>query len=242
MILSPAKVNLSLKVKTRLRNGYHTLSSHIVFINLFDKIFIKRSSKDGLNIIGPFENLLSFKDNDNLISKTLEFCRKIRLTNKKFNVTLEKNIPVSAGLGGGSSNSASIIRYFLNAKKIKDVEKIIQASKSLGADVPSCIYARPIFMEGIGEKISFVDINKNLNIGIVLINPYIGLPTGKVFSQWLPENKIRSEKKFLIVNDLQDFLKINLDQGFLEGLLSKIPFPPLVQPYHKQLLKYLYNV
>ena len=222
MILSPAKINLSLKVKAQLKNGYHLLSSHIVFLDLFDKIHIRASSKDTLKIIGPFENLLSFKNDDNLITKTLEFCRNIELTNKKFRVTLEKNIPVSAGLGGGSANSASVIRYFLNTKKIDDVEKIIQNSKLLGADVPACIYSKPIFMEGIGEKISFFNMNKSLNIGIVLINPCIQLSTKKVFSEWLPKNKIISEKKVLKVNDLQDFLKITNIGNDLEKPAIKI--------------------
>ncbi len=197
MILSPAKINLSLKVKTQLKNGYHILSSHIIFLDLFDKIFLKSSSKDTLKIKGPFKNLLLFQNDNNLITKTLDFCRKNDLTSSKFNVTLEKNIPVSAGLGGGSANSASVIRYFLNTKKIDGVEKAIQASKSLGADVPSCIYSRPIFMEGVGEKISFIDLNRDLDIGIVLINPYKELSTKSVFAQWLPENKINSEKKNL---------------------------------------------
>ncbi len=221
MILSPAKINLSLKIKKQLKNGYHLLFSHIIFLDLFDKIFIENSSKDTLKIIGPFENLLSSK-NDNLIKKTLEFCRNNGLTNSNFNVTLEKNIPVSAGLGGGSANSASIIRYFLNSKKIFDVEKIIQASKSLGADVPSCLYSKPVFMEGIGEKISFVDINKNLDIGIVLINPYIELSTREVFSRWLPENKIISKKKILKVDVLQDFLEISNIGNDLEDSAIKI--------------------
>jgi len=209
MILSPAKINLSLKIKTQLKNGYHLLSSHVIFLDLFDKIFIKKSTEDSLKIIGPFKNLLDFQNDDNLITKTLEFCRNFELTNSKFNVKLEKNIPVSAGLGGGSANSASIIRYFLNAKKFDGVEKIVQFSKSLGADVPACIYSKPIFMEGVGEKINFIDLKKNLNIGIVLINPYIQLSTKKVFNQWLPENKITSEKKFLKVDVLKDFLKIS---------------------------------
>ena len=222
MILSPAKINLSLKVKTRLKSGYHLLSSHIIFLDLFDKIYIKKSSKDTIKIIGPFDNLLNSKKGDNLITKTLEFCRNVELTNSKFNITLEKNIPVSAGLGGGSSNSASIIRYFLNNRKIDDVEKIINDSKSLGADVPSCIHSKPIFMEGIGEKISFVDINKNIDIGIVLINPYIELSTKKVFSRWLPDNKIATEKKILKVNVLQDFLKMSNIGNDLEKPAIKI--------------------
>ena len=81
--MSPAKINLSLKVKTQLKNGYHLLSSHVIFIDLFDKIFIKKSSKDSLRILGPFGNLLNFQNDDNLITKTLEFCRNNKLTNKE---------------------------------------------------------------------------------------------------------------------------------------------------------------
>ena len=128
----------------------------------------------------------------------------------------------SAGLGGGSANSASIIRYFLNTKKIYGVEKIIRASKLLGADVPACIYSKPIFMEGIGEKINFIHVNKNLDIGIVLINPNIELSTKNVFNLWLPENKIISQKKILKVNVLQDFLKISNIGNDLEKTAVKI--------------------
>ena len=222
MILSPAKINLSLKIKSQLKNGYHILSSHIIFLDLFDKIFIKKSSKDSLKIIGPFSSFLSLQNDSNLITKTIEFCRNNELTNNKFNVTLEKNIPVSAGLGGGSANSASIIRYFLNNRKIDDVEKIIQFSKSLGADVPACVYSKPLFMEGIGEKISFIDLKKNLDIGIVLINPYIELSTKNVFNQWYPEKKIQPERKILRVDVLQDFLKISNIGNDLEKPAIKI--------------------
>ena len=68
---------------------------------------------------------------------------------------LEKNIPVSAGLGGGSANSASIIRYFLSQIKFKQklfLNEIIKLSASMGSDVPACLYSKPLLMEGRGEK------------------------------------------------------------------------------------------
>ena len=222
MILSPAKINLSLRIKSQLKNGYHSLSSHIIFLDLFDKIFIEKSSEDSLKIIGPFGNLLSFQHDDNLITQTLEFCRINKLTNNRFNVTLEKNIPVSAGLGGGSANSASIIRYFLNEKKIDDGKNIIKLSKSLGADVPACVYSEPIFVEGIGEKINFIDINKSLDIGIVLMNPKKELSTKNVFSQWLPENQKSTREKSLKIDSLQDLIQILSIGNDLEKTAIKI--------------------
>ena len=222
MILSPAKINLSLRIKSQLKNGYHSLSSHIIFLDLFDKIFIEKSSEDSLKIIGPFGNLLSFQHDDNLITQTLEFCRINKLTNNRFNVTLEKNIPVSAGLGGGSANSASIIRYFLNKKKIDDGKNIIKLSKSLGADVPACVYSEPIFVEGIGEKINFIDINKSLDIGIVLMNPKKELSTKNVFSQWLPENQKSTSEESLKIDSLQDLIQILSIGNDLEKTAIKI--------------------
>ena len=120
MILSPAKINLSLKVKKKLKNGYHKLSSHLIFLDLYDKISIENSNHNTLKLTGPYKNLLEQNNGDTLVSKSIDFCRKINLTNKNYNITLEKNIPISAGLGGGSSNSASIIRFFLRGKKISD--------------------------------------------------------------------------------------------------------------------------
>ncbi|MFL2815113.1 MAG: 4-(cytidine 5'-diphospho)-2-C-methyl-D-erythritol kinase [Candidatus Puniceispirillales bacterium] len=222
MILSPAKINLSLRIKSQLKNGYHSLSSHMIFLDLFDKIFIEKSSNDSLKIIGPFRNLLNFQNDDNLITKTLEFCRNNKLTSNRFNVTLEKNIPVSGGLGGGSANSASIIRYFLNTKKIDAAENIIKHSKSLGADVPACVYSKPVFIEGIGEKINFIDINKSLDIGIVLMNPKKELSTKNVFSQWLPENQKSTREKSLKVDSLQDLIQILSIGNDLEKTAIKI--------------------
>ena len=91
MILSPAKINLSLKIKKQLKNGYHLLSSHVVFLDLFDKIFIQKSSEDSLKIVGPFGNLLKFKNDNNLITKTINFCRNNELSNNKFNLKVKRN-------------------------------------------------------------------------------------------------------------------------------------------------------
>jgi len=221
MILSPAKINLSLQVKGRLKNGYHILSSHIIFLDLFDKVFIENSSKDLLTIIGPFKHLMHFGDGNNLISNTLKFCRKNRLTNDKFDIKIEKNIPVSAGLGGGSSNSASIIRYFLNSNKNEKVSKIIQLSKSLGADLPACLFSQPLLAEGIGEKISFINFKQDLDVGIVLINPNIQLSTKDVFTNFIFKNNLK-ENGFSKIDSLQDFYELSNIGNDLKNTAIKI--------------------
>ena len=224
MILSPAKINLSIKVKKKLKNGYHKLSSHLIFLDLYDRISIKSSNHNTLKITGPYKNLLEQNSGDTLVSKSIDFCRKINLTNKNYDITLEKNIPISAGLGGGSSNSASIIRFFLRGKKISNHKNAIKDSKLLGADVPACIHSRPLFAEGIGEKISFINFNQKLDIGIVLINPNVPLSTRNVFENFRLPNKLYSGKKILNIDAIEDFLEIsNIGNDLEETAIKLVP-------------------
>ena len=117
MILSPAKLNLSLNVHGLLDNGYHSISSYVFFLDLFDKINIKKSSLNNVLIDGVFKDDLIGNGGDTIISKSISFCQNHCNTNDSFQIKLEKNIPVSGGLGGGSANSASIIRYFLSKQR-----------------------------------------------------------------------------------------------------------------------------
>ena len=208
-IFSPAKLNLSLKVLKKLPNGYHSLSSHVIFVNLFDRIFIKKSNSNKVKIVGPYKDTLLNNGGDLLIYKTLKACQSNGITKDDFNITLEKNIPISAGLGGGSSNSASIIRYFMSTGLKDKVSDVIEFSKSFGADVPACLYSRPLLMEGIGEKLSFISCNNIINLGIVLINPKVQMSTKDVFGKLVfDQNKIQNDFKFLKINDLKTFSMI----------------------------------
>ena len=221
MILSPAKINLTLQIKERLKNGYHLISSHMVFLDLFDRIFIENETSDFLKIIGPFKKIINSNDKDNLILKTLKFCRKYKLTNDSFKITLEKNIPISAGLGGGSSNSASIIRYFLKNNKNEKVSKILNLSQKLGADIPACLYSQPLLAEGIGEKISLINFCKNLDIGVVLINPNIQLSTRKVFTNFKFKENFR-ESLITQIDNFNDLKELSIIGNDLKDTAIRI--------------------
>ena len=215
MILSPAKLNLSLNVNGLLENGYHSISSYVFFLDLFDKINIKKSSLNNVLIDGNFKDDLIFNGGDTIISKSISFCQKNCKTNDNFQIKLEKNIPVSGGLGGGSANSASIIRYFLSKQKSrkKDVaNKVIKLSESLGSDVPACLYSKPALIEGKGEKITFIKFNNRLDIGVVLINPKIQLSTKKVFNNFTLKEPTRRKKPILNIKTISDIKRI-LRQG-----------------------------
>ena len=215
MILSPAKLNLSLNVNGLLENGYHSISSYVFFLDLFDRIKIKKSSLNNVLINGVFKDDLICNGGDTIISKSISFCQNYCYTNDKFQIKLEKNIPVSGGLGGGSANSASIIRYFLSkqrSRKKNFTNKMIKLSESLGSDVPACLYSKPLLMEGKGEKITFIEFNDKLDIGVVLINPRIQLSTKKVFNNFILKEPTRRRKPILNIKTIGDMKKI-LKQG-----------------------------
>jgi len=215
MILSPAKLNLSLNVHGLLDNGYHSISSYVFFLDLFDKINIKKSSLNSVLINGAFKDDLIYNGGDTIIRKSISFCQNHCYTNNNFQIKLEKNIPVSGGLGGGSANSASVIRYFLSkqrSRKKNVADKVIKLSESLGLDVPACLYSKPAIIEGKGEKITVIELNDQLDIGVVLINPRIQLSTKKVFNNFILKEPHKIRKPILNIKTISDIKKI-LKQG-----------------------------
>ena len=223
MILSPAKLNISLNVDGLLDNGYHSISSYVFFLDLFDKLYIEKSSFNSVIVSGLFKDDLINNGGDTIINKSIFFCRNHYKINQNLTIKLEKNIPISAGLGGGSANSACVIRYFLSESKSRNIitNKTVEFSASLGSDVPACLYSKPLLMEGRGEKITLIEFNDKLNIGVVLINPKIQLSTKKVFKN-LVINKSRGKRSIISVNNFSDIYKISSLGNDLEKTAIKI--------------------
>ena len=117
MILrSFSKINLSLSINKRLKNGLHDIQSYFCLINLFDQIKIKsiKSNKDVIKFKGKFAKHV--KKNNNSIVKTLTILRKKKLISNYYSVEINKKIPVFAGLGGGTGNAACLIKKFIGKK------------------------------------------------------------------------------------------------------------------------------
>ena len=211
MILSPAKLNISLKVDNLLDNGYHSISSYVFFLDLFDKLYIEKSSFNSVIISGLFKDDLINNGGDTIINKSISFCKNHYKINQNLIIKLEKNIPISAGLGGGSANSASVTRYFLSKSKSRNIitNETVQFSASLGSDVPACLYSKPLLMEGRGEKITLIEFNDKLDIGVVLINPKIQLSTKQVFKNFILKKTIRRKKPILNVRTISDLCSIS---------------------------------
>lgn len=143
-VLAPAKINLALHVTGKRADGYHLLDSIVVFANWGDMLEIKPAFDRRLTAVGPFARGVPIGD-ENLIWRAAD------LLDPKggAHVRLTKNIPHGAGLGGGTADAAAALKVLARMweKPIPDAEALLR----VGADLPVCMYGRPVRMRGIGE-------------------------------------------------------------------------------------------
>ena len=130
MVLSSyAKINLSLRINSKRKDGLHEIQSYFCLINLSDKIKLKKikEKKDIILFKGPFSKLVN--KNNNSIINLFKFLRKLKIISNYYSVSINKNIPVFGGLGGGTGNAATILKVLLKGKISKNllnkVESII---------------------------------------------------------------------------------------------------------------------
>lgn len=199
---SPAKINLFLHVIEKWPSGFHRLQSIFSFIPVGDYVEITPSPHFSFNVSGPFsEHLLSSSGvyKNNLVLKAVDFfsdfSSKYKIFIPSFSVQLEKNIPLSSGLGGGSSNAATIISLlcdsFLPPLSEPEKWKLVKESGILGADVPVCLahqlgLGNFFWLDGSGNEGELIPILPNLfsfkKISCVLVNPLKSVSTGTAFS------------------------------------------------------------
>lgn len=162
--------------------GYHPLDSLVAFADIGDHISMSPSDETSLTIEGPFGAGLTAGD-DNLILKAMRAAK-----GSPHNIKLEKNLPVSAGIGGGSANAAAVLRLC----GCEDPKTAI----SLGADVPVCLASQTAHMTGIGEDVSLIPDVGTLNA--LLINPGVAVSTGAIFKAFDSAPDIRETPRPLL--------------------------------------------
>ena len=174
-----AKINLTLRVLGRRTDGYHELESLVAFADVADTLTLELGPTDGLEMSGPFADR-SGPVGDNLVLKSLAELRRhvARLKGGRFH--LEKNLPVAAGIGGGSADAAAALRLLARANGIAlGDSRLMAAAQAVGADVPVCMDSRPRIMRGIGEVLSEpIDLPP---MPSVLVNPGVAVGTREVF-------------------------------------------------------------
>jgi 4-diphosphocytidyl-2-C-methyl-D-erythritol kinase len=236
-VLSPAKVNLFFQILHKREDGFHEIASLYQAIDLCDTLHIALSEEDRFFCSEP--SLLM--DESNLVIRALRLFRKKTGNTIGFDIRLEKNIPMQAGLGGGSSNAASALRAFcqLADEKIGEEELKILGGQ-LGSDVPFFFSSGSAFATGRGEVLQEVP-SPDLPSSFWIAKPSIGLSTVGVykacrsnhFSQKDPQNSLKSfyskdpsfyndlePAAFFLEPSLQDIKQDLLGLGFETVLLS----------------------
>lgn len=174
---SPAKLNLFLHIVGRRDNGYHELQSIFQLIDLYDWISFEAIEENQVQIEGVAEVKLE----QNLIYRAAQYLRPHAKTPCGLKISVEKNIPMGAGLGGGSSNAATtlIVLNQLWQCWLND-EQLAAYGVQLGADVPIFIFGQNAWAEGVGEHLSFIDLAQKQ---FIVLKPDCFISTQLLFSQ-----------------------------------------------------------
>lgn len=197
---APAKINLTLRVLGRRADGYHELESLVAFAELADTLVLQRGDNAALDVSGPFA-AASGPAAENLVLKALGALRERVAGLKAGRFMLEKNVPVAAGLGGGSADAAAALRLLarLNDLAIDD-PRLAAAARATGADVPVCLDPRARIMRGVGDELSApLDLP---SLSVLLVNPGVALATRDVFAKFTVAHA--SERSLANVPDRPD--------------------------------------
>ena len=163
-----AKINLALHVRERAAEGYHRIETLFAFCEDGDVLSAAEADELSLQVIGPFAAALD-READNLVLQAAHALDRTAA------FTLDKRLPVAAGLGGGSADAAAALRMLGGGAEV---------AARLGADVPACLASRTARGEGRGDEIMPVDIAGLSGTPVLLVNPGVPLSTAAVFAAW----------------------------------------------------------
>jgi len=216
-----AKVNLGLDVASKREDGYHELKSVMVPILLHDLIDIDLHHEMRFECVPNF----MIHPEKNTLLKMIEVCREKYQFKENFTIRLYKHIPSQAGLGGGSSDAATVLNYLDDyfGWKLSVQDKIDLAVK-VGADVPFCLFQKPALVTGIGEKLEF--FTNNTPFWMILVQPRRGVSTKKAFEGLDIPNLVHPNidliKQSLHTNDYPTFIQA-IDNSLETKAISLVP-------------------
>lgn len=179
-----AKINLTLRVLGRRADGYHELESLVAFADAADTLMLairegKPTENLTLDVKGPQANAAG-PNNENLVLKAAAALRARKPELRCGRFTLDKRLPVAAGIGGGSADAAAALRLLALANGISLEDPVLlEVARHTGADVPVCLKSESCVMRGAGEVITPVPLPP---LDVLLVNPGVALATKDVFA------------------------------------------------------------
>lgn len=212
-LLAPAKINLFLHVVGQRSDGYHLLQSVFQLLDLSDEVSLKTRDDDQIIRINPLPNVLP---KDDLVVKAASLLQSTLGVRHGVEISLNKKIPMGAGLGGGSSDAASTLlglNYLWNLELSK--QDLMDIGLKLGADVPFFIQGHNAFVEGIGEIITPIDLRMN---DYLIIFPGVSIPTKEIFSS---PYLTRNHSRITITDFAEQYSQLNMFQNDLQVIAEQ---------------------
>jgi 4-diphosphocytidyl-2-C-methyl-D-erythritol kinase len=189
--LASAKVNLFLHVGAPDATGFHPLCSLMAFADLGDRLSAIPADSPQLRLEGPFADALAADDDNLVVRAARALLREARRPVPPVALTLDKQLPLGAGLGGGSSDAGATLRLLRDVLEIPVGDLRLEAlAAELGSDGPACLWGRPVLAQGRGEQLSPAPGFPALDV--VLVNPGVHVSTGEVYRRFDAEGRFGS--------------------------------------------------
>jgi 4-diphosphocytidyl-2-C-methyl-D-erythritol kinase len=180
-----AKLNLALHVRRRRADGYHDLETIFAFTELGDGLTVEPADGLSLRVEGPFASAAP-PGSDNLVLRAARALGGERGAA----ITLDKRLPIAAGLGGGSADAAATLRLLNRLWELDlPAERLAEIGAALGADVAACVHSRTMRGEGRGEALAPIADGGLAGTPTLLVNPRVAVPTPAVFARWDGEDR-----------------------------------------------------
>lgn len=180
---APAKINLFLHITGRRDDGYHLLESLFIFGGVADQLQAEAAADLSLRVVGPFAPAIP-ATSENLVLRAARALHKAAPAtgSRGARLTLHKNLPVAAGLGGGSADAAAALRLLSKLWQVDIGEGALHdLALELGADVPACLDSKAKLVSGIGEILH--PLSPLPPLYLLLVNPGVSLSTARVFAE-----------------------------------------------------------
>ena len=213
LINSYCKINISLRVIKKLKNGLHKINTFITFARIFDQIYLKeiKNTKDKISFYGKFKNKVS--KSNNTISRILDLLRKNNFIKKiYFEIKVKKNIPTKSGLGGGSMNAASLLTFLVKKYNLRIKQKdLFKLAAKVGSDVIVGLKFQNVFFNSGSNTIK--RYKNKLNLFVLLVKPNVNCSTKLIYSknrQFSKQYKNKDISKFgkFFEKDVNDLEKV----------------------------------
>ncbi|MDQ0220905.1 4-(cytidine 5'-diphospho)-2-C-methyl-D-erythritol kinase [Peribacillus cavernae] len=217
---APAKINLALDVLFKRPDGYHEVEMVMTTVDLADRIELKEAGNGRIQIIS--HNRFVPDDNRNLAYQAAALLKERYRINKGVSISIEKNIPVAAGLAGGSSDAAATLRGLNRLWHLGlSLDELADIGAAIGSDVSFCVYGGTALAKGRGEKITHLPVPPKC--WVILAKPTIGVSTADVYKRLKLENAghpyVKEMISAIIHNDYHQLC------GNLGNILEQVTLP-----------------